>query len=76
MISKKGSILHYAAITNSLSTLRLIVEIFKIDINSQIRNEKQINHNKINPLNLPDKSTLFIVPASSHALIHLNICFL
>ena len=59
LISKKGSILHYAAITNSLTTLRLIIEIFKIDINSQINN-KENNYDNIKKekyFNLPDKST-------------------
>ena len=56
MISNKGSLLHHAAISNSLSTLRLIVECFKIDINIQIHNKKK-NDNKIEPLNLPNKST-------------------
>ncbi len=54
--SNKGSLLHYAAISDSLSTLRLIVEIFKIDINAQVHNKNDIN-GEINILNLPDKST-------------------
>ena len=59
-ISNKGSILHYAAISNSLSTLRLIIEIFNVDINIQI-NKKENNDNYFNKKNnylyLPDKST-------------------
>ena len=60
MISNKGSILHYATITNSLSTLRLIIEVFKIDINNQIHiNEENYYNlkNKNKYLILPDKST-------------------
>ena len=59
ILSQKGSILHFASITNSTSTLRLIVEIFKLDINSQIHNNNNKKHidNKISPFNLPNKST-------------------
>ena len=59
IISNKGNILHYAAITNSLSILRLIIENFKMDINSQIhnKNDKIYSKNKNNSLNLPNKST-------------------
>jgi len=56
--SKKGNILHLASITNSTTTLRLIVEIFKLDINSQMHNEKNKYHeSEISPFNLPNKST-------------------
>ena len=57
IISNKGSLLHYAAISDSLSTLRLLVEMFKCDINSQIHNKINNNKNKKHISNLPNKST-------------------
>ena len=60
-ISNKGNIIHYAAISNCISTLRLLIEVFKVDINSQIHNnnsdKKEFHNKKLNNLNLPDKST-------------------
>ena len=61
-ISNKGKAIHYAAISNCISTLRLLVEVFKVDINSQINNNDKENINvgnkkKLNDIILPDKST-------------------
>ena len=61
-ISNKGKAIHYAAISNCVSTLRLLVEFFKVDINSQIKNNYNENievssKNKLNDIKLPDRST-------------------
>ena len=60
-ISNKGNAIHYASISNCVSTLRLLIEIFKVDINSQIHNNnlenKEFTNKKLNNLKLPDKST-------------------
>ena len=61
-ISNKGKAIHYAAISNCVSKLRLLVEFFKVDINSQINsndneNKENSNKNKFNDIKLPDKST-------------------
>lgn len=57
IISNKGSLLHFAAISDSLSTLRLLVELFKVDINIQINNKNKNKNHKKHFSNLPNKST-------------------
>ena len=62
IISNKGKAIHFAAISNCVSTLRLLIEVFKVDINSQINNNDNENiefnnKNALNSIKLPDKST-------------------
>ena len=60
-ISNKGNLIHYTTISNCISTLRLLIEVFKVNINTQIHNNnlenKEITNKKLNNLKLTYKST-------------------